>query len=215
MTSPYAPLPIADAHRDRVIRLLSAAFANDLLSMEQLDQRLAAAYVVRTPAELQQLLVDPNDPSRSLEDWQRYSTTDTMVPDRGMAVAVMGGFSAKGGWLVPRHLKVWAIAGGGALDLREARFSPGITNIEVMAVMGGVELIVPEGVRLEVVGGAFLGGFEHTAGSPVEDPDAPLVRVSGVAVMGGVDVSRARRGYKNERQYLAALARATEIQRRR
>jgi hypothetical protein len=215
MNSPYAPVPISSAHRDRVTRLLSAAFANDLLSMEQLDQRLAAVYRAQTPAELQQLLADPSDPSRSLDDWQRYSTTDSLVPERGVAVAVMGGFGVKGGWMVPRHLKVWAVMGGGELDLREARFSPGVTRIEIVACMGGVELTLPEGVRVEVVGGAFLGGFEHKAGTPIEDPEAPVVRVSGVAIMGGVDISRMRRQYKNERQYLAALARATEIQRGR
>ncbi|MFN7531099.1 MAG: hypothetical protein ACK5T7_08340, partial [Gemmatimonas sp.] len=83
----------------------------------------------------------------------------------------------------------------------------------VVAFMGGVDLVLPEGVRLEVVGAAFLGGFEYKAGAAVEDPDAPLVRVSGAAIMGGVDISRGRREYKSERQYLAALARATEIQR--
>ena len=213
MPSPYAPLPITEARRDRVVRVLAAAFANDLLTMEQLDGRLAAAYRVHTPAELQQLLADPADPSRSLDDWQRYVTTEALVPERGAAVAVAGGFGVKGGWLVPRQLKVWAVAGGGELDLREARFAPGTTEIEVVAFMGGVDLVLPKGVRLEVVGAAFLGGFEYKAGAAVEDPDAPLVRVSGAAIMGAVDISRGRREYKSERQYLAALARATEIQR--
>jgi hypothetical protein len=213
MHAPYAPIPIAEAHRDRVVRLLAAAFANDLLTMEQLDARMAAAYRARTPAELQPLLADPVDPTRSLEEWQRYTATDALVPDRGVAAAVGGGFGVKGGWLVPRLLKVWAVAGGGELDLREARFSPGITQIDVVAFMGGVDIVLPDGVRVEVVGAAFLGGFAHVAGTPVEDPDAPLVRISGSAIMGAVEISRARREYKNERQYLAALARATEIQR--
>jgi hypothetical protein len=160
---------------------------------------------------LQQLLVNPNDPSRSLDDWQRYQAAESAVPERGIAAAIAGGFSAKGGWLVPRTLKVWAVAGGGDFDLREARFAPGVTEIEVIAVMGGVEVILPEGIRVEVVGAAILGGFEHKAGTPVEDPGAPVVRISGLAVAGGVDVSHGRREYKNERQYLAALSRATEI----
>jgi hypothetical protein len=47
----------------------------------------------------------------------------------------------------------------------------------------------------------------------VEDPDAPLVRVSGLAALGAVDVTRTRREYKSEKRYLAALARATEMSR--
>lgn len=215
MHTPYAPAPLAEAHRDRLVRLLSAAYANDLLSPEQLDQRLAAVYQARTVAELEQLLVDPSDPRRSLEDWQRYHTAESLVPERGLAVAFAGGFGTKGQWLVPRHLKVWAVAGGGELDLREARFAPGVTQIEVVSLMGGVEVTLPEGVRVEVVGGAFLGGFDYHAGTAAEDPGAPLVRISGVAVMGAVEVSRSRREYRNERQYLAALSRATEIARGR
>ena len=207
----HAPLQIIPAHREKVVRMLAAAFANDMLTPEQLDERLTAVYLANSALELQQLLSDPFDPSRSLEDWQRYWTTDELVPERGVAAAMAGGFSVKGGWLVPRHLKVWAVAGGGELDLREARFAPGVTAIEVVAVMGGVDLVLPEGVRVEVVGAAFLGGFDHNAGAAVEDPNAPLIRVSGVAVMGGVDVSRSRREYKDERRYLAALARATEL----
>ncbi len=215
MSSPYAPVPLSNAHRDRVTRLLSAAFANDMLSMEQLDARLAAVYRAQTPAELEQLLVDPYDSGRTLHAWQDYQTADDLVPARGIAAAMAGGFSVKGGWIVPRHLKVWAVAGGGDLDLREARFAPGVTVIEIVAVMGGADVILPEGIRIEVMGAAFLGGFEHSGGSVIEDPDAPIVRISGLAVCGGVSVSRSRRKFKNEKQYLAALARATDIQRRR
>lgn len=193
--------------------MLSAAFADDLLSMAQLEQRLAAVYRATSMAELQQQLVDPSDPTRWLNENTRYFTAAELVPERGVAAAIAGAFSAKGGWLVPRYLKVLAVAGGGDLDLREARFAPGVTTIDVVCIAGGVDLILPEGVRVEVIGAAFLGGFDHKSGMAVEDPDAPIVRVSGLAVLGGVDVTRSRREYKNEKQYLAALARATEVQR--
>ncbi|WP_396206420.1 DUF1707 domain-containing protein [Gemmatimonas sp.] len=212
----HAPAPsISQGHRDHVVRLLSAAFADDLLSTDQLDQRLAAVYRAQSMAELQLQLVDPADPRRWLNDNNRYVTANELVPERGIAAAIAGAFTARGGWLVPRHLKVWAVAGGGDLDLREARFAPGITEIEVVSIMGGVDLILPEGIRVEVIGAAFLGGFEHRSGMAVEDPDAPLVRVSGLAALGAVDVTRTRREYKSEKQYLAALARATEMSRGR
>lgn len=207
----HASVLIAQGHRDQVVRLLSAAYADDLLTVAQLDRRLTAVYRAQSMAELQQQLVDPADPTRWLNQNNRYFTASELVPERGLAAAIAGAFSAKGGWLVPRHLKVFALAGGGDLDLREARFAPGVTSIEVVAIAGGVDLILPEGIRVEVIGAAFLGGFEHSSGIAVEDPDAPLVRVSGIAVMGGVDVSRSRREYKSEKKYLAALARGTEI----
>jgi hypothetical protein len=55
--------------------------------------------------------------------------------------------------------------------------------------MGGVEIIVPEGLNVQVHGFGFMGGY---SGSPVGplDPAAPTVHVKGFAFMGGVDVKR-------------------------
>ena len=77
--------------------------------------------------------------------------------------------------------------GGVELDLRNARFAPGVTEIEVFALMGGVDVIVPHGVRVEAIGFAIMGGFDANAGDATAgDPDQPVIRLSGFAVMGGV-----------------------------
>jgi hypothetical protein len=55
--------------------------------------------------------------------------------------------------------------------------------------MGGVQLIVPPSLSVEVSGTAVLGGFGHVERAPVQfDPDRPLLRVHGLAIMGGVAV---------------------------
>ena len=99
--------------------------------------------------------------------------------------------------------------GGAQLDLREARFAPGVTEIEVLAFMGGVEIYVPAGVRVEAVGMAAMGGFDVNVGDVVTlDPDAPVVRISGLAIMGGVDASTRRPTAKALQRFAKALARA-------
>ena len=114
------------------------------------------------------------------------------VPARGIIVAAMGGTERKGSWIVPQHLKVWAVAGGAALDLREARFAPGRTVIEVFAFMGGVEIIVPPGVRVETSSmSAVAGGIENKAGDATAlSPLHPVVRLSGLVIFGGVEVKQ-------------------------
>jgi hypothetical protein len=199
--------------RDFVVNLLAEAYAADRLSVEDLDARLALVYRAQSMAELEQSLRDPARPELSLADEYRLVANEAVVPERGVAVAFMGGFDVKGGWLVPRHFKVWAIMGGGDLDLREARFAPGVTQIDVVAFMGGVDLQLPPGVRLEVTGAGFLGGFSHEAGVPVEEPNAPVVRVSGAAIAGGVDIKRLARDRKSERRYVEALERAEAFKR--
>ena len=64
------------------------------------------------------------------------------VPERGVGAAIMGGFQRGTGWVLPRHFKVVAVMGGIELDLRNARIAPGVSEIEVFALMGGVEVLV-------------------------------------------------------------------------
>jgi hypothetical protein len=79
--------------------------------------------------------------------------------------------------------------GGIVLDFREARLLPGVTDVHVVAVLGGAQVIVPPGLAVEVSGTAVLGGFGHVERVPVQvDPDQPVLRVRGLAVLGGVAV---------------------------
>jgi hypothetical protein len=58
----------------------------------------------------------------------------------------------------------------------------------VFAVMGGVGIIAPPGVRVESMGAAFMGGFELKAGDATAlSPAHPVIRLSGLAIMGGVE----------------------------
>ena len=58
------------------------------------------------------------------------------------------------------------------------------------ALCGGVQIVVPPGLAVEVHGTAIMGGFQNVNRAPAHpDPDAPLLRVRGLAVMGGVEIT--------------------------
>ena len=63
----------------------------------------------------------------------------------------------------------------------------GVTEVSILAIMGGVKIVVPDDVDVEVNGIGIMGGFEHVS-HHVPGEAGPLIRVKGVAVMGGVDV---------------------------
>jgi hypothetical protein len=129
-----------------------------------------------------------------------------MVPNRGVVIAFMGGAERKGGWLVPRELKVWAILGGVTIDLRDAKFAPGVTEIDVTALMGGVEITVPRGVRVEAIGAGVMGGFAANAGDTMAlDPSQPVLRVTGLAIMGGVEVKVREPNKRTLKRFEAAM----------
>jgi len=74
--------------------------------------------------------------------------------------------------------------GGGVVDLRHATLDPMGATIEVNALFGGGNLVVPEdwNVETKVAG---IGGIGD--GRPQRDrsPEAPTLRVEGIALFGG------------------------------
>jgi hypothetical protein len=196
--------------REQVIEALGIHFAQGDLEMEELENRLALAFRTNDPVALRELVGDL--PAALPDEGDAYDhgargTRVEPVPDRGVQAAIMGGTERKGSWAVPRHLKVVAIMGGVELDLRQAIISSGVTEIEVFAIMGGVEIIVPPGVRVESMGVAIMGGFEVSAGDATA-LDQPLIRVSGLAIMAGVEAKHRRPSAKAIRKFERAVAKA-------
>jgi hypothetical protein len=186
--SPNGDLPLA-VERERVVQTLSAHFAQDQLTLTEFEQRLERAYNLTSADQLRSLVADLPAAVLTHEAGMvgPALVPSSEVPPRGGVFAVMGGAERSGSWIIPRQLKVVVVMGAAELDLREARFGPGITEIEVFVIMGAVEIIVPPGVRVEGIGAAFMGGFESQAGDATAlSPAHPVIRLSGLAVMGGV-----------------------------
>jgi len=204
--------------RDKIIARLTDHFAKDDLDMEEFERRLTAAHRAENVAELDTLVADlpatAAAPATALVPAPKPAqiVPASSVVDRRTMVAIMGGFQRNGAWTAPRHLRIVCFWGGAQLDFREARMPEGATEISVFAMMGGVQLIVPPGLAVEMDGTAIMGGFEHMERAPAEpDPDRPVLRIRGFVIMGGVSVQTrlpgeterdARRREKKERQQL-------------
>jgi len=60
----------------------------------------------------------------------------------------------------------------------------------VVAILGGCEITVPDDATVNVNGVGIMGAFEHSAQGSPSSGDGPVINISGVAFMGGVDVTR-------------------------
>ncbi len=188
--------------RERAIATLSEGFANDALDVDEFERRVTLAHTSDSPEEIAALTSDLPASTTALA--KASVALAPATADDGLApqtvYAIFGGVDRRGTWNVPRRWRVVAAFGGAQLDLREARFPTGVIDLEVKAVFGGVQIIVPPGLAVEVHGTAIMGGFQNVNRAPAHpDPDAPLLRIHGLALMGGVDITMRLAG-ESERQ---------------
>ena len=195
--------PPLEHRRTTTIDALCEHFAADRLTVEEFERRVDSAHDATTNADLDALLQDLPKPSNKVARASDgtggapgYSVAHPdRVKDRELVVAVMGGTGRKGRWSPARHNVVMAVMGGAELDFREAVMPPGVTELQIYTFWGGVEILVPPDMQVESHGLAVLGGFEHAAEGALEPgPETPTLRITGVAVMGGVDISVRRPG---------------------
>lgn len=183
-----------EEQRTRVIDALTEHFAQDNLTMEELEQRLDQVYASSTSSALTAVLAGlPSLSAQAPVATSGTGTAPAVRPQEGYTtrtlVALMSGVMRRGTWTVPRYLQTISFMGGIELDLRTAQLTHQVTEITVFAVMGGVVITIPPGYRIESEGFAIMGGFDDGHATLAStDPSAPLIRLKGLAIMGGVEV---------------------------
>jgi hypothetical protein len=196
---------VPPAARERVVQDLAEHFAQDRLTMPEYERRVELAYRADSNDALRDLTRDlaPLVAPVSHGAVMAAPAGGTVATGPGTRAknffAFMSGVVRRGKWTVPSRMRAFAWMGGIGLDLREATLTAPVTDIYVFALMGGIEIIVPPNVRLESDGFAIMGGFEDQLKEPASgDPDVPLIRVHGLAIMGGVEARVASSGEKTE-----------------
>jgi hypothetical protein len=185
-------LRISDADRHKVAELLRDAAAEGRLDLEELDERLEATYAAKTYADLVPITIDlPAEGEQPSAPVQRRETLPATVT-YDSSLAILGGCTRKGAWLVPPRHQAFALMGGVELDLREATFSARETVIYANAVMAGVDITVDSHTHVIIEGVGIMGAFEQSRDKVAAEltADSPVVRVKGVALMAGVTVTR-------------------------
>jgi hypothetical protein len=191
----------SDRDRDRTAEILREAAGEGRLAMDELDERLDAVYAAKTYGELEPIIQDlPHGEMASASAPVAAPAAGAADrfggrPTSSAAVAIMGGFTRKGAWVVPANFTAVAIMGGGEIDLREARFAERVVNIHAVTIMGGIGIIVPDDAEVHVTGIGLMGAFEHGP-TGAGQPGAPKIVINGLAFWGAVDVKRKPRKNK-------------------
>ncbi len=101
--------------------------------------------------------------------------------------AVLGGIEHRSTAADFRGGEATAFMGGINLDLRDATMEGNQAVIEVLAVMGGVDIRVPADWGVDVRITPVFGGLENRTSQPLGDSTKRLV-LQGTVIMGGVEI---------------------------
>jgi hypothetical protein len=179
-------LRASDADRERVLVLLNEAAADGRLTLGEHSERAERAYSARTLGELAALTTDLAAASA------QPIRLDTRKPVAG----IFGRERREGRWVMPDRLAVTAVFGEVVLDLREAMLQSQRSTVLATVMGGTLQLIVPEGIAVEVTGTGVLSRRSEAVQKPAAAPaphGMPVIEVRALVLGGRVKVVRPRR----------------------
>lgn len=186
-----------------MVELLKISCGDGRLTLDEFSERVEATYNAVALQDLHPVLTDLPHPFGSdltaLVGGQLEGSPiplPSRVPDAATGrrvtrwtVSIMGGSQRKGRWRLREKTNAVAVMGGCLLDLRNAEVEGQGVVINAIAVMGGIEIIVPEGIEVELGGIAIMGGKDASRLKDVPPlPGSPIIRVKAFAFWGGVSV---------------------------
>jgi hypothetical protein len=194
--------------RQQVIDILTSAFADNTISMDEYERRAALASATAMPEVLDEVIADlpavrPADSRKTgssrysghehdaaRQPYRPGSAGSDVVGAPPMTTGcVMGERNLTGNWLCSDRVTSFTIMGSTKLDLRDTDLPPGPVKVEVFTLMGETKIVVPPDLPVRLNAFAFMG--ESTAHRSVDQQvrgARTWVEISGFVMMGSVNV---------------------------
>jgi class 3 adenylate cyclase len=185
---------VSDAERNRAVDFLRHHCADGRLTLDEFSDRVGLVYASTTVGDLEAITADlpAATPPPPMVSTSTSAAVDAAGTRRARAarwtMAFMSGNAQKGRWRVDGDTNAVAVMGECRLDLREAEVVGPEAVINAYAFMGGVDVIVPEGIDVVLTGLAVMGGKHKRIKDVPLIPGSPVIRVRAFAFMGGVSV---------------------------
>ena len=147
--------------------------------MEELTDRIEVAASAVMRGDLERLTADLPAAGVTL------AAAPENARERGM-----GDVKRSGAWVVPAHSEFRSWTGSIKLDLRQATISSREIVIDAFTPFGNIDLLVPEGVQVEVRADKRLGSLKQEISAA--GPGAPRIVLTGGTWFGNVKIRHKR-----------------------
>jgi cell wall-active antibiotic response 4TMS protein YvqF/uncharacterized protein DUF1707 len=196
--TPVPPVPSLARAREQKISELSQYFANDDLSLDELERRIERVYRAGNVLELDEITADLRRAGQAgnAQPQSARASSRSIAPISGPVqsrmLAIMGETKRLGRWQVPRQLDILSIMSDTELDLTQAAVGPGITEIHVRALWSACKIVVPPEMRVINEMHAIMASVTskaHEMDPPgSERSGGSVIRLTGTAMMAEVKV---------------------------
>jgi hypothetical protein len=167
---------LSDDAREQAVTRIRQAAGDGVLSLDEVGDRLAEVYRARTVGELAPLMADLPEPRLPKPRATRR------------IVGVLSGAKQHGRWRPAATTEALAVLGSCRIDLADAVIDGPEVEIRATAVLGSIEVLVPDGVHVELGGIALVGSKSYKVRSSTPKPGAPTIYVEARALFGKVAV---------------------------
>lgn len=182
--------------QETAVKALTAAFTNDAIAVDEFERRVAEVYRAGSRHALEAITRDLPAAEDASAPAERGGPVPAVVDGSGSLTrrprqkvqSFLSSVERRVPGPMPERLDVRSVMGSLELDLRRAEFPPGVTEIVVEAILGNIEIDLPEHVVLEDDGHALLGNFSVRGRSRRRDSNAPIVRITGRSILANVEI---------------------------
>jgi hypothetical protein len=191
MEPPKAVVPVG-AVRERVIQTLTEAFANDILTVAELEERLEKAYRAQTADEAMAVVAGLPQRAAAAAAGATPDDPPTMAlsRQRERIRSIMSSQARRGVWTVPREMDITGVFSDTTIDLTHASLPKDIIDMHVNVVCASMTIIVPPGLRVVNRVGAFAANVESEPSLDLAPmtPGSPVIRITGNCVFGNLEI---------------------------
>lgn len=197
-----AESPYLDERRNACIDALATAWAEDVITETEFEQRVDLVNRAETVRELASILSDlpprfrsgfnqdaPRPPGRDQGQPDRYrgGSPATSSDDGARVMAILAERSMKGAWLADDEVSANCVLGSMRLDFRETDGHDFI-HLNCLNVLGELQIIVPPDMRVDNYVNAVLTEVSHRDRSRGTADQPRTLRITGTSVLGSVSI---------------------------
>lgn len=203
-----APVPGGDSslepERQRALDAITSAFSTGSITLEEYEHRAgliqnakSAGEIAVQTGDLPQAAMPPADEmpadTRSEANPEPRRPSEIWAGQGGgspeFVLSIMSERRMRGNWLNGNSAISFTLMGSTTLDLREVALPPGPVQINAVAIMGEIRIIVPEWLPVRMSAFPFMGEAKiHDDVNQRADRSETWVQVSGLAFMGSIVV---------------------------